>query len=102
MPRNVAQAYAKGTRSPDGRPGPKYWQNKAVYNISISVAPPNRAVTGSEDITYTNNSPDTLKTLIIRLELNSHQPEAPRDNLISTDYLTSGVHVDEYAENGKT
>jgi hypothetical protein len=101
MPRNVARAYAAGTRSPDGRPGPKYWQNKGVYNISINVAPPDRKVTGSEDITYTNNSPKPLPMLIVRLELNSHQPEAPREEPISTDYLTSGVHIDEYSENGK-
>jgi hypothetical protein len=101
MPRNIAHAYIAGTRAPDGRPGPKYWQNKGVYNISISVAPPARAVTGSEEITYTNNSPDTLKELVIRLELNSHQPEAPREQPISTDYLTSGVHIDGFSENGK-
>src|SRR3954452_20251899 len=75
IPRNVAQAYAKGTRSPDGRPGPKYWQNKGSYNIAISVAPPSRTVNGIEDITYTNNSPDTLKSLVFRLDLNTHQAE---------------------------
>ncbi|MFL6375036.1 MAG: M1 family metallopeptidase [Pyrinomonadaceae bacterium] len=101
IPRNVARAYAAGTRSPDGKPGPKYWQNKGVYNISLSVAPPSRTVTGTEEITYTNNSPDTLNELAIRLELNSHQPEAPREQPISTDYLTSGVHIDAYSENGK-
>lgn len=74
MPRNVATAYKNGTRSIDGRPGPKYWQNHGVYNIALNVALPDRKVTGSEEITYTNNSPDPLPFLIIRLELNSHQP----------------------------
>ncbi|HEY2846475.1 MAG TPA: hypothetical protein VGI80_01585, partial [Pyrinomonadaceae bacterium] len=101
IPRNVAAAYKNGTRSMDGKPGPKYWQNHGVYNISVNVAPPDRKVTGSEEITYANNSPIALKNLIIRLELNSHQPEAPRDSPISTDYLTSGTHIDEYTENGK-
>jgi hypothetical protein len=100
MPRNVAKAFAAGTRSPDGKPGPKYWQNKAVYNISIGVAPPNRTVTGSEDIVYTNNSPDTLENIVFRLELNSHTPGAPREVPQTPDYLTSGVHIDEYVENG--
>ncbi|HET9729943.1 MAG TPA: hypothetical protein VFR41_11005, partial [Acidimicrobiia bacterium] len=27
MPRAVKRAFANGTRSLDGRPGPKYWQN---------------------------------------------------------------------------
>lgn len=101
MPRNVAAAYRAGTRSADGKPGPNYWQNRAVYKISITVAPPNRTVTGTEEITYTNNSPDALAELFFRLDLNSHQPEAPREQPVSTDYLTSGIHIDEYAENGK-
>src|SRR3954447_12475917 len=80
MPRNVARAVANGTRSTDGKPGPKYWQNKGVYNISLNVAPPNRTVTGSEEIVYTNNSPNTLENLVFRIEMNVHQPEAPRED----------------------
>jgi len=101
VPRNVAKAFQNGTRSIDGKPGPNYWQNKATYNIRVSAAPPNRTVSGNEDITYTNNSPDTLKDIVFRLELNSHAAEAPREGLITSDYLTSGVHIDEYSENGK-
>lgn len=101
MPRNVKKAYDAETRSPDGKPGKNYWQNKAAYNISINVAPPNRKVSGTEDITYVNNSPNTLENLVFRLELNSHMAEAPRENQIKTDYLTSGVHIDEFTENGK-
>ncbi len=101
MPRNVTRAYAAGTRSADGRPGPKYWQNRGVYNISISVNPPDRTVRGSEEITYTNSSPGPLDELVFRLELNSHQPEAPREVPVSSDYITSGIQIDEYTENGK-
>ena len=101
MPRNVARAYANGTRSMDGKPGPKYWQNKGVYNISLTVAPPNKTISGTEDITYTNNSPAALDRLVFRLELNHHQPEAPREYPVIDSYLTSGVHIDEYSENGK-
>lgn len=101
IPRNVAKAYRNGTRSADGRPGPKYWQNHASYNIRVNAAPPNRTVSGTEEINYTNNSPDTLKQIVFRLELNSHQPEAPREGPVSSNYLTNGVQIDEYSENGK-
>jgi hypothetical protein len=101
MPRNVARAFANGTRSADGKPGPKYWQNKGVYNISLTVALPNKTISGSEEITYTNNSPNALDRLVFRLELNEHQPEAPREYPVIDSYLTSGVHIDEYSENGK-
>ena len=51
MPRNVQQAYKKGTRSSDGSPGPKYWQNRGRYNITVTALPPDRNIKGSEDIT---------------------------------------------------
>ena len=101
LPRNVAKAFRNGTRSEDGRPGKNYWQNTAKYTISISAAPPNRTVSGTEDIVYTNNSPETLQNVVIRLELNSHHPQAPREGVISANYLTTGVHIDQYVENGK-
>ena len=101
MPRGVKQAYRKGTRSPDGRPGPNYWQNRGRYNIAMTALPPNRTVQGSEQITYFNNSPDTLRNPVIKLFLNIHKPGAPRAGGASADYLTSGVHIDSLAVNGQ-
>ena len=99
-PRAVAHAYKVGARSLDGRPGPNYWQNHARYTIAISLAPPARQVTGTEQITYFNESPDTLHNLLFRLILNIHKPGAPRAFPASEDYLTSGVHVDSFVVNG--
>jgi hypothetical protein len=100
MPRAVAQAYAKGTRSPDGRPGPRYWQNRGRYTIEVTAAPPDRTIRGTEQITYVNNSPDTLKNLVFKLFINIHRPGAPRDGGASPDYLTPGVQIDRFAVNG--
>ena len=98
MPRNVKQAYQKGTRSMDGRPGKNYWQNFARYTITITATPPNRTIRGTEEITYINNSPDTLRSLVFKLILNSHKPGAVRQSPASADYLTSGIHIDKYTE----
>src|SRR3954470_22479721 len=100
MPRAVRQAYAKGTRSPHGRPGPRYWQNRARHDITATAAPPERTVRGTEQIVYVNNSPDTLANVVIKLFLNIHRPGAPRNGGASDDYLTSGMHVDRFAVNG--
>jgi len=100
MPRAVKEAYAKGTRSMDGRPGPNYWENHARYSITVTATPPDRNIRGSEQITYMNNSPDTLKNLVIKLFLNIHKPGAPRNGGAQPDYLTSGVHIDRFAVNG--
>jgi len=94
MPRDIQQAFAKGTRAPDGRPGPKYWQNRARYHITVQALPPDRNIRGRERITYFNNSPDTLRRLIIRLIQNIHQPGALRNGDASPDYLTAGVEID--------
>ena len=100
MPRAVRQAFANGTRSLDGRPGPKYWQNHGRYSITVTAAPPDRTIRGSEQIVYTNNSPDTLRRLAMKLFINIHRPGAPRDGGASDDYLTSGIHIDGFAVNG--
>jgi len=100
MPRTVRQAYANGTRSPDGRPGPRYWQNRGRYTITLTATPPERTVRGTEQIVYVNNSPDTLSNLVIKLFLNIHKPGAPRNGGASDDYLTSGIHIDRFAVNG--
>ncbi|TCJ16074.1 M1 family peptidase, partial [Flaviaesturariibacter flavus] len=100
MPRNIQQAYAAGTRSPDGAPGKNYWQNKGRYNIEVKVTPPNKTVTGTETIVYTNHSPNTLNRLTIKLIQNIHQPGASRMGAAARDYLTGGINIDRYTENG--
>jgi hypothetical protein len=101
MPRAVRQAFNRHTRSPDGRPGPAYWENHGRYTINVTAAPPDRTVRGSEQITYYNNSPDTLKRLMVKLFINVHRPGAPRAGGASADYLTPGVIVDAFTANGR-
>ncbi len=101
MPRDIQAAYKKGTRAMDGRPGKNYWQNHGKYTITLTAMPPDRNIVGEETIEYTNNSPDTLRVLAIKLFLNVHKPNAPRDLPVSNDYLTSGMHIDETIIDGK-
>jgi len=58
-------------------------------------------ITGSEQITYPNESPDTLSRLVFKLFLNIHRPGAPRVGNATEDYLTSGVHIDAFSVDGK-
>lgn len=101
MPRQVKLAYDGGTRSFDGKPGAKYWQNRGRYAITVTAAPPNRTITGSERISYFNNSPDTLRRLVFKLFLNIHRPGSPRIGVATEDYLTSGVHIDAFSVDDK-
>ena len=48
-------------RTVTGRPGSAYWQQQVDYDIKVSLDEATAILTGSETITYTNNSPDTLE-----------------------------------------
>jgi len=100
MPQNVKKAFDNGTRSLDGKPGPKYWQNRGRYNINVTTLPPAKEVRGTETITYINNSPNPLTRLTIKLIVNIHDAGTARQSNASPEYLTSGIHIDKYTENG--
>jgi Peptidase family M1 domain len=102
MPRNVQQAFKAATRSEDGRPGKNYWQNTGRYNITVTAQPPDRNVRGTEQITYINNSPDTLNNPVIKLILNIHKPGAVRFGDAPADYLTPGIQIDAFSIAGKS
>jgi len=59
-----------GFRSASGAPGPKYWQNRADYDMSVEIDDEIQRLTGSEMITYHNNSPQTLEYLWVQLDQN--------------------------------
>ncbi|MEM1396520.1 MAG: M1 family metallopeptidase [Pseudomonadota bacterium] len=57
-------------RTASGAPGPQYWQQRADYEIDVTLDEQNKRITGSETITYTNNSPDALRYLWLQLDQN--------------------------------
>ena len=57
-------------RTASGAPGPAYYQQQADYKIDIELDDKNSKLSGSETITYYNNSPDTLDYLWIQLDQN--------------------------------
>jgi hypothetical protein len=101
MPREIKQAYAKGTRSPDGKPGPNYWQNSARHSMRITLNPPSRRVQGEQEIVYTNHSPDPLPKLVFRLYMDAHHPQALREKPMHDKFLTDGVTVESFEIDGK-
>src|ERR1700722_9079206 len=91
MPPEIQKAYANGTRSLSGEPGRKYWQNHGRYTISLTVMPPDNSIRGVEQITYFNNSPDTLRGLNMKLIVNVHR-SGGRGGAADT---SAGIKVDE-------
>jgi len=64
------------TRTASGAPGHAYWQQRADYRIRATLDEARRAVTGSETITYHNNSPDTLAYLWVQLDQNMFRADS--------------------------
>ncbi len=61
---------ATSIRTGSGAPGPDYWQQRVDYVIRATLDTADRSVRGEERITYTNNSPDTLRYLWLQLDQN--------------------------------
>lgn len=55
------------------------WQQKIAYNIDASLDVNTNRITGVERITYTNNSPDTLRRLFFHMYWNAFQPGSSMD-----------------------
>jgi hypothetical protein len=93
-PRNIQATYDKGTRAISGKPGKNYWQNTANYDLKVNFDPASRLLTGTVNIVYTNNSPDTLKQIWFKLYPNLYKKGSPRDSKIDPDDLSDGMIID--------
>ncbi|NLR61198.1 M1 family metallopeptidase [Chitinophaga polysaccharea] len=63
-------------RSASGAPGPKYWQQRADYDIDVQLDDAAQKLTGAETIAYFNNSPDPLTYIWLQLDENEHDPKS--------------------------
>lgn len=93
IPRNIKGAYDNGTRSLEGTPGLQYWQNRANYKMNIDFNPESRLLVGEAEVTYFNNSPDTLKEMYINLFPNFYKKGQIRELSIEPDDENDGVTI---------
>ena len=63
-------------RSASGEPGRDYWQQEVDYKITAVLDESNRHISASQEISYSNNSPETLKYLWLQLEQNRFKPDS--------------------------
>ncbi len=69
-------AYGDEVRTADGRPGAKYWQNSADYNIQADFDDDAHSVSGKVVISYKNNSPQALPFLWLQMDQNIYRPDS--------------------------
>ena len=68
-------------RTASGAPGPKYWQQRADYKISVTLDDRKQRISGKETITYYNRSPHTLRYIWVQLDQNRLRPDS--DNVLT-------------------
>ena len=56
-----------------------YWQQRAEYKMEVALNVENHKLTGSQELKYFNNSPDTLKKVYYHLYFNAFQPGSMMD-----------------------
>jgi len=61
-------------RTASGAPGPRYWQQKANYDIDVTLDEQKNYIRGKETVTYFNQSPDKLDYIWLQLDENIHKP----------------------------
>ena len=66
-------------RNAAGAPGHAYYQNRADYDIQLTLDEKTHRITGTEWITYRNNSPDALTYLWVQLDQNMRKPGSMTD-----------------------
>jgi hypothetical protein len=71
------------TRLASGAPGPAYWQQDVDYFIRVTLDEDGKRLTGSQTVTYTNNSPHTLTYLWLQLDQNRFRTDS-MDNMTRT------------------
>lgn len=99
VPRTRAfeRAVRAGTRTVDGRPGPRYWQQRVEYRIDVEIDPSTARVQGAQTVVYHNNSPDTLDILLFNLYQNVFAPGAQRVRRVP---VTGGMTIERIAVDG--
>ena len=85
-------------RTASGEPGQDYWQQQVDYKITAVLDEANRRLSASQEISYSNNSPETLKYLWLQLEQNRFKPGSMAE--MSGDFAGIGRRGPSTKSNG--
>ncbi len=83
-------------RTASGAPGPAYYQQQADYKIDVELDDKNSKLSGSEIITYSNNSPDNLEYLWIQLDQNQAKANT-QSSLVESEKINQVLPFDKFS-----
>ncbi|NND98944.1 MAG: M1 family metallopeptidase, partial [Pirellulaceae bacterium] len=78
-------------RTASGAPGPHYWQQRADYEIDITLDDKNQSLHGVSKITYHNRSPHTLNYVWLQLDQNIFKPDSDAAKVATAPSLDSRI-----------
>lgn len=84
------------TRSASGKPGHNYWQNRADYVLQATLNEDKKEITGSAEITYTNNSFDDLEFLWLQLDQNLFKKDSRGNAIIPAGGSRNGAKGQDF------
>ena len=88
-------------RTGAGRPGARYWQQRADYRITATLDSARNELRGHETIHYVNNSPDALPYLWLQVEQNICAPTSIT-NVLNQPPLVFGETAFDFSCGGFT
>jgi hypothetical protein len=94
---SFSRAVARGTRTRNGSPGPRYWVQHARYTIDATLDVAHHRLAGRETVVYLNRSPDSLRQLAVHVRQNVFAPDSPRRERVP---ITGGVTLSRVTVNG--
>jgi hypothetical protein len=97
-PPELRRALAQGTRSANGAPGARYWQQWTDYALEATVVPAEHRLDGRGTIRYQNRSPDRLTELHLQLVQNFHAAGVIR---MEPAEITGGIRLQRVTLNGR-
>jgi hypothetical protein len=90
-------------RTASGAPGEKYWQQKADYQIKVKLDEANNRLTGTETVTYHNQSPHVLDYLWMQLDQNMRAKGSDAELTATESFYNDTIpakYLEQYVANG--
>lgn len=77
-------------RAATGEPGPGYWQNRADYTLNVKLNDETNEISGTEVLTYTNNSPLKMNFIWMQLDQNLFKKDSRGSAIVPTTGSRNG------------
>jgi hypothetical protein len=74
--------------------GAEYWQNRADYVLTAKLNAQNNEIVGTDIITYTNNSPDTMSFIWMNLDQNLFKSDSRGNAVVPLVAMVRGEDFD--------